>query len=479
MIQFDPASFKDPSGRVFLHDGWICRTLSADACRAFESAHRAGLITQLIDDGLLVECELFPTIDLGLSRADVGDFILRQRRLPLVTYSYEWSFEMLRDAALTTLRILDRALAVGFVLKDANAFNILFDGNVPKLVDVPSIEAYRDGEVWAGYSQFCRSFLFPLLIASYRDLDIQAILRGTLGELPVQEAAKLLRGRDYLRSGVLKDVVLQARLERSFANSTASVKATASIHQYPKAMLVGSVRRLLKLIEGLKAPSSRTEWSAYDAFHSYSDADRATKASFVQRALAAPHLSRVVDLGCNTGEYSKVALRCGAYVIALDLDARAIDRLYTDLPRPTSLSPVVATLLNPTPAMGWALEERRSLLERIRSDGFLALALIHHLRITGGVPLAGIIAQLFAIAPEGVIEWVDKSDSMVARMLNLRPDVYADYDWPTFESTVNRVGSILSIQETHAGRRRLCHVRADSGSFAEHNTVPPTSDLHQ
>ena len=42
---------------------------------------------------------------------------------------------MLRDAALVTLRVLREALARGFTLKDANAFNVLFDGNTPRLVD--------------------------------------------------------------------------------------------------------------------------------------------------------------------------------------------------------------------------------------------------------------------------------------------------------------------------------------------------------
>ncbi len=47
---------------------------------------------------------------------------------------------MLRDAALVTLRALDLCLSKGFVLKDATAFNVLFEGTVPRLVDVHSIE---------------------------------------------------------------------------------------------------------------------------------------------------------------------------------------------------------------------------------------------------------------------------------------------------------------------------------------------------
>ena len=458
-MEFDPASFKDPAGRVFHHQGSVCRTLTEQAHRDFQAASAAGLIDALVRDQLLVSTEAVPTSSLGLSTADAGAFVLKQPRIPVVTYPYEWSFEMLRDAALVTLRTIDRALAAGFILKDATSFNILFDGNVPKLVDAPSIEPYRDGGLWAGYGQFCRCFLFPLLVAAYREIDLQALLRGVFAEVPAQEAAKLLRLRDYHKPGVLKDVVLQARLERSYSRSGSSVKSATSGQRYPKALLVANVRRLTKVVEQLKAPSLTGEWSRYDMFHTYTDSDRSSKSAFVEKALAGHGISRVADLGCNTGEYSRVALGAGASVVAVDIDSGAIDRLYRGLSGPTPLSPVVASLLNPTPAMGWGLRERRSLFDRIGSDAFLALALIHHLRITGGVPLAAIVSQLFAIAPEGVVEWVDKDDEMVKAMLSLRPDVYDDYTWPAFEAILREHGEIVAEQPTHGGRRRLCQVR--------------------
>ena len=412
-MQFDPGSFKDPSGRVFEHDGAVYRTLSPTARQHFETAHGAGLIASLVAAGLLIETDLVTAASLGLSAPEVGAHVLAQPRVPVVTYSYEWSFEMLRDAALVTLRVIDRALQSGYILKDATAFNVLFHGTQPQFIDILSLEPYEDGQIWTGYGQFCRSFLFPLLLASYRDIDVRPLLQGTLGELPVQQVAKLFRIRDYVRTGVLKDVVLQSALDRSFAGSQAGVKASTAGRRYPKSLLVANVRRLLALIEGLRPPSEPGAWSCYDTHHTYSETDRAAKSAFVRRALMDQPLPRVVDLGCNIGEYADVALDAGASVIALDLDAGAIDRLYRAHPRRPQLTPVVATLLHPTPSMGWALQERASLLDRIQADGFLALALVHHLRITGGVPLDAIIAQLFRIAPDGVIEWVDKRDAMV------------------------------------------------------------------
>lgn len=460
MIRFDPGSFKDPTGRVFLHHGRVCRTVSDAGRRAFESAHRTGLIAELIADSLIIETTLCPARELGLAEEDAGAYVLHQPQLPFVSYSCEWSFEMLRDAALVTLRVLHRALGRDFILKDANAYNILFDGSAPRLVDVPSLEPYEPGQIWGGYSQFCRSFLFPLLLASYRDLDVQNLLRGTLGEVPVEAAARILSLRDYARPGVFRHVILQARLERTFGRSSRQIRTTASGHRLPKAILVRNVERLIALVEGLRAPRSRGEWSAYDTFHSYSETDHAAKQAFVSQALSTKPFGRIVDLGCNTGEYSEIAARTGTFVIALDADARAIDRLYQSRRGSIGVAPVVASLLNPTPAMGWELRERRSLLERVTADGFLALALVHHLRITGGVPLADIIRQFLAIAPEGVVEWVDKGDTMVEQMLSLRPDVYEDYSWASFEALLRERADVVRVQETHGGRRRLCHVRA-------------------
>jgi SAM-dependent methyltransferase len=459
MIRFDPASFKDPAGRVFYHNGSVYRTLSRKALDQFEAARNAGLIDNLIGDGLLVDTKLVRAADVGLTVGVVGDAVLEQRRISLVTYSYEWSFEMLRDAALATLSVMERALDAGFILKDANAFNILFDGMTPKLVDVPSIETHQDGQPWAGYSQFCRSFLFPLLVSAYRDIDVQPLLRGSLGDLPLRQTAKLMALKDYGRGGVLHHILLPARLERMFAASAQQVQHAASDHYHPKAAIVTTVRGLRKLISGLRAPKPTSEWSSYGTCHSYSEDDHQAKKAFVGRVLGARRFTQVVDLGCNTGEYSRIALESGAQVLAIDLDARAIDRLYRDLPGSSRLTPIVASLLDPTPAMGWELQERRSLLDRIVSDGFLALALIHHLRITGGVPLKAILGQLFAIAPEGIIEWVGKEDPMVRHMLSLRPDVYDDYTWESFESSLREHAQILSVQPTHGGHRRLCHVR--------------------
>jgi hypothetical protein len=426
MIGFDPASFRDPSGRLFRHDGVVYRTCSPQALADLRRAIDVGLLDALTTAGLLVPSTLVESASAGFSRAEVGEILIRQPAIPFVSYSYEWSFSMLRDAALVTLRALDLCLSKGFVLKDATAFNVLFEGTAPRFVDVHSIEPRPEGTVWAGYAQFCRSFLFPLLLMSYKGIDPRPALMAGLGEVSVTEVSRILTFRDTWRGGVLVNVRMQAQLERRFAGRAEDVSKAAGGMKYPAAAVRAQVAKLVALIEGL-APPRGDAWTSYVETHTYDDDGVQAKEGFVSEALSASKPGVVLDLGTNTGQYARLARSAGSRVVAVDVSSGCVDALYRRSSGDTALCPIVADLTRPTPAIGWRLVERKGLLDRLRGDFALALALIHHLRITGGIPLAQVVDLLTSLAPSGVIEWVGREDPMVKRLLALRPDVYDDY----------------------------------------------------
>jgi len=426
MTTFDAASFRDPSGRLFRHAGSVYRTSSPEALATFIRARDNGLIDALTSAGLLVPSVLVESASEGLAPSEVGAQVIRQPELPLVSYCYEWSFSMLRDAALVTLEALDVCLDKGFVLKDATSFNILFEGTAPRLVDIHSLEVRREGTLWAGYGQFCRAFLFPLFLFSYKGLDPRPMLLAGLGEIPVGEVNTIFGWRDKFRPGVLVNVAMQQQLQRRFAHRAEDVnKATGTI-SYPLSALRAQVSKLRKVIERLSPPRG-DEWTAYVDTHTYDDDGVRMKEGFVGESLEAVHPGVVVDLGTNTGQYARLARRSGARVVAVDVSSACIDSVYLQADGDTGLSPMIADLTKPSPSIGWRLIERTSLLDRVKGDFLLGLALIHHLRITGGIPLAEIVDLLTSLAPSGVIEWVGREDPMVKRLLALRPDVYGDY----------------------------------------------------
>ena len=95
--------------------------------------------------------------------------------------------------------------------------------------------------------------------------------------------------------------------------------------------------------------------------------------------------------------------------------------------------PLVVDIANPSPAIGWAGRERRSLLDRAERRCVLALALVHHLAITRNVPLP-MVFDLFAdLAEWAIVEFVPKEDPMARWLLATRRDVFPRYDLNGFQ----------------------------------------------
>ena len=82
----------------------------------------------------------------------------------------------LHDAALLTLRIEEIASEYGMTLKDASAYNIQFFNGRPVFIDTLSFEKYVEGDIWAGYRQFCQHF-GTIVFMHYRDVRYNQLLR--------------------------------------------------------------------------------------------------------------------------------------------------------------------------------------------------------------------------------------------------------------------------------------------------------------
>jgi hypothetical protein len=453
-VNFDEGSFRDPAGRVFLRGEYAYRTLTEQSLAIARDVFASGLVGELHDAGLIAYPELVRTSDAGVDLESDLAWIVRQPRVPFVSYAYEWSFEMLRRAALVTLEILQRSLTRGFILKDAPSFNILFFGTRAVHVDFGSFARRGAGAPWVGYSQFCRSFLYPLLLEAHAGLPFRPLLRGYLGEIPVNVAASSLGFRSAARSGVLLHVLVQHHLQRRFADAASEVAAAASSLKQTPETLAAMFRRLVRVVERLR-PRHESDWSEYSETCSYSDEGRAAKRSIVERAVADARPGRLLDLGSNTGEYVDVVRPFVGHVVGIDADAPATDVHYRRLQNDSGVSLAVADVARPTPALGWNLRERQALLPRLQSDFLVALALVHHLRITSGIPLAFVVPALVSLAPAGIIEWVGPEDPMVRRMLALREDVFTDYRWEVFIGLLHEQASRVEVNHVQP-ERTLC-----------------------
>jgi hypothetical protein len=422
-----PASFRDPSGFVFEHEGVLLRHVAQRYAADYDALIGSGLHAELCEAGLLVAHRERPELP---SPAGTAYRVLEPARIDFVSHPYEWCFGQLRDAARLTLEIQRRALARGLSLKDASAYNVQLQAGRPIFIDTLSFERLVPGRPWVAYRQFCEHFLAPLALVALRDARLGALLRIHLDGVPLDLAAPLLPLRARLRPHLFIHLFLHARFQRRYAGGRAgSARAVAP------AALANLVASLDAAVESLEWKPGETPWSHYYDGDSYS-----ARGSDHKRALVAQHLDairprRVVDLGANTGEMARLATERGALAIAFDGDPACTERAWQRARngREPRLLPLWLDLANPSPAQGFAHTERESWLARASADAVLALALVHHLAIGHNLPLARIAELLAAIAPEAIVEFVPKGDPKTQQLLAHREDVFADYDRAGFE----------------------------------------------
>ena len=155
------SSFRDPSGFVFKHAGSIYRQVNKVYKSDYELLMKSGLYDALVGSNLLVpHAEVKTPAPHG-----EGWRTIKPASIPLISYPYEWAFGMLKDAALTTLKIQKIAINHGMSLKDASAFNIQFLNGSPIFIDTLSFEKYEEGKPWVAYKQFVEHFLAPLVLS--------------------------------------------------------------------------------------------------------------------------------------------------------------------------------------------------------------------------------------------------------------------------------------------------------------------------
>jgi hypothetical protein len=342
-------------------------------------------------------------------------------------------------------------------LKDASAFNIQFHRGRPLLIDTLSFTAYREGEPWVAYRQFCQHFLAPLALMAMRDVRLLSLLRTNIDGVPLDLAASLLPMRSRLAPGLLMHIHAHAGSQKKHQD-----KAVAGKHRPVSGKaLLGIIESLRNTVKRLEWKPGGTEWGEYYDDTNYTDASLKVKRDLVGAMLEKTNNRMVWDLGANNGYFSRVASERDLFTVAADIDPAAVELNWRSCRRgaETHLLPLLVDLTNPSPALGWAHRERESLLDRGPAGTVIALALIHHLAISNNVPLERLAAFFAAAGGYLVIEFVPKSDSQVQRLLATREDVFPDYCREGFETAFGEHFEIIEKKDIAGSERTLYLMR--------------------
>jgi len=460
--QLEPGSFRDPESRVFYAGDEVYRALSPDGLSDFEALRESGLL----DDERIVRTAIADdTAALRGLLVHEPAAVLRHERVPFVSYPYEWTFSMLKDAALLQLDLLLAALERDLVLKDSTPYNVQFKGARPVFVDVGSFERIREGEPWVGYRQFCMLYLYPLLLQSLKDVPFHPWVRGSIDGMTPAQMRALLSFRDRFRRGLFTNVFLHARLERRYADRPEQVKQEVK-RVFKKELFVANVRKMRKLVERLTWNPPEGVWTAYGERNSYTDDDARRKDDFVREVATSREWGIVWDIGCNNGRYSRIAAEGARTVVAVDADQGPVELLYRDLRADGNdqILTLTMNLADPSPGLGWRGLERKPLAGRGRPDLVLALALVHHMAISANVPVKEFVDWLASLGSALVIEFPTREDPMVKKLLApKREGLHPDYELGFFERTLGEAFEVERSERLESGTRVLYFARPKRG----------------
>jgi len=459
-------SWRDPSGFVIRDGRRILRAVTAEALPDATRLLASDWLQSHIQAGRIPASKWVEYASAELAHEPALHWI-EHERLSFPAYPHELSALQLYDAARLTLLLARDALEHDWVLKDASAWNVLFDHGRPVFCDLLSFVPFAPSATWMAYAQFQRCFTIPLLVSKAAHIAPRTWFLLEREGLSPEAARKLLPARTAWSQPGLEAVTLPALLsgrgERQRAASAAATPRSVGANR-AKHVLRATLNRLGRHIEALKPPTPGSQWVQYESAREHYDAeDLRQKSAFVADALADPAIGSVLDLGCNTGEYSALAAKLSRSVVAVDADDASVQRLYERLRgTATDISPMVLNIARPPPALGWMNSEIPSFLERAtaRFDCVMALGLIHHLAVTERVPMGQIVQLLQRLTTDSlIVEWVDREDPRFRQLAGPNWPLYQSLTRQSFESLLSEPFTLRSCVTLPCATRTLYHWR--------------------
>ena len=380
---YHPHSFADPDGRVFLWEGDLYRGIFPAAAPFFRKLAENGIISNLIEQGLLVNTELTPFTSEEFS------LVFRHHIVPFVSYPQEWCPLMFKDAALA---IVDLAIELAhdeLILKDGHPWNILFDACQPLYIDLGSIAPLNGSSIWPAYPDFCRYCLYPLILMSQGyDLLGRLLMCEDRGvrERELFSLAPQLAFKAYIRWPVNRILSYAEKYLTSITNpylkkESATITSESRNPSRSQKKLLSFLKQLRRLVESIPVSTfdfqKGMQESPVDSSQEFSDV-RALNGDGMNRLLAELQPDSILDINSGRGSLAKQAANLGARVVCFETDQRNVSHLYGEAKtKGLSILPLVMDFTKPTPARGLGSHWAIAATERFQCDLVLALDLLN------------------------------------------------------------------------------------------------------
>ncbi len=443
---------RDDVGRVFWWKGRIFRAINKDKEKQTRELLNNGLIDELVKKNMIPK-----TWETNFKLNDY-DLILEHEKIKRVIYPYEWSFEMLKDAAILVLKLNQISEKYGFETKDSHGYNILFDNTTPKFVDFGSF-VKKEGIAWRNKQGFYENYYYNLrLWADGNQKITQSIYMNTI-RLKTHEYL-LLKNNFVIKIFVkifkinkLEKIINRYWKFRIIANIDSNkikkniifpidlilifLKNKKNI-PFQKTIFTKEIKKIEKI---KKTPQQNTYNLQYKKFPRFNE--------LIKIINTTTNTSSLTDLAGNNGSFSSLVLKETDIdnITCADYDNNTIDLAYKTFKKNNlDIMPMVLNFINPSIKLHHITPNNR-----LKADIVSMLAVTHHLILTQRFPLEYILETIKGYAnkyviiefmPLGLYSSKSKDNYMV-------PDWYTE-EW--FENNFKKYFKLLLKKEIEKNR---------------------------
>jgi hypothetical protein len=443
------SSFRDPSGYIFIDEGIVKRCILPVYFKQYQALKEANIFETLSKANILIKHS-----EVSSSTTEI---VIEPEQIPFITYPYEWSFNQYKEAALLTLKLQKYCLEHDFSLKDATAFNVTFHKGKAVFIDTLSFDFYENNSPWRAYKQFITHFLGPLVLAHFHGAQSLKLISNFIDGIPIKMLASLLPFKTKFNPVLYSNIHLLAKFEdKHNEDYKGEVKQT----KLSKKAQLNMITSLYDYIKKLSL-KEHSEWGNYYDKTNYTDTAFTEKANIINTWIGTLKPKSIIDIGGNDGTFVRQINHDFELALVCDIDNNAVDVNHKTLKsnKEKNMLPFVLDVLNPSPAIGFENKERQSFLDRLTKfapETTLALAVIHHMTLSGNVPFE-MSAHFFASYSEHlIIEFPKREDSWVQRLLNTKGEFKSHFDFYTienFETSYLTYFSIIDKQPIESSER--------------------------
>lgn len=472
----------DPQGTVYDAGDSIIRKINSEYFKEIETIYN-----------IYEEMNLH---QLGIVKTEIEhEKNLLKHRKHIISYPYEWTANMYKDAVLFHLNLFSALDKSGLTLKDALPNNIVFDFHKPIFVDFISIvskEKLRD-ETWltkntnytdSRFAVFDRMFvpyiLIPFLAMGKKDY---ALSRKLLSENACNCGEEVPSWENLLGSGHQRfKSFVKNKIKSFIAQNDSDPIGQAKNLLKSKENLDFLVfnKGMQELVESVDVTPPGSAYASYyhdknEAFDFEDQIGWTNKQKNIYGLINETKPKRVLDIGANTGWFSIMAEKLGSEVIATDIDESSIDLLYLKAKKedlkilPLLLSfddlekKIFGVSYDEEEYKGRDFENTPLFMpatERINSDVVLCLGLIHHLVLGMGKDIDGVMEVLSKLTEKTlVLEFVSLKDKLIqgdpSFFKNIQSYSEDNYNIDIVRESGSRYFRSVSVMDSEPETRKL------------------------